>query len=409
MAEPTLVLFDDDVARAWLPLTLTRPAGDLLFGTLRGWERAERRFGGQCAGFVSSAELSGFDEPDAPEVLDPAALPEGDILFLSARAIPDWRAPRAVLPGSPATVMLEGQPCGWWAPAGSPRPPASFFRDPASAADASPGRITLEGRMLRHVWELVSGNTEQISRDVAALCPAPSTEPVRAAGVSVLGESRLVVGQDVLLEPDVVLDLDEGPIWLDDGACVRAFTRLAGPAYIGRGTTILGGALECVSIGPACKVRGEVETSVIHGYTNKAHSGFLGHAYLGRWVNLGALTTNSDLKNNYAPVRIWTPDGETDTGETKMGCLLGDHVKTGIGTVLNTGTVIGAGSNLFGGAMPPRVVPPFSWGEGGALAEYRLEKFLETAAVVMERRGVVLSDGQRALLAAAFERGRAGV
>src|SRR5690606_15922626 len=114
------------------------------------------------------------------------------------------------------------------------------------------------------------------------------------------------------------------------------------------------------------------------GYVNKQHDGHIGHAYLGRWVNLGAETTNSDLKNNYGPVRLWTPDrGDADTGQVKLGALVGDHVKTGIGTLLNTGTVVGAGSNIYGSHMHARFVPPFSWGTADDYVEFRLDKFLE--------------------------------
>jgi UDP-N-acetylglucosamine diphosphorylase/glucosamine-1-phosphate N-acetyltransferase len=148
-------------------------------------------------------------------------------------------------------------------------------------------------------------------------------------------------------------------------------------------------------------VHGEIEDSVVLGYSNKAHDGFLGHAYLGRWVNLGALTTNSDLKNNYGPIRVWTPRGEVDTGLTKLGCMLGDHVKTGIGVMLNTGTVIGAGSNVFGAVQPPKYVPPFRWGSGNALEAYGLDRFLGTARTVMERRGVQMSEGMAGVLARA--------
>ena len=183
---------------------------------------------------------------------------------------------------------------------------------------------------------------------------------------------------------------------------MRAHTRLEGPAFIGPDTTILGGVLSEVSIGPVCKVRGEVECSLILGYTNKAHDGFLGHAYLGRWVNLGALTTNSDLKNNYGPVRVGGADGPVETGLMKVGCFLGDHVKTGIGTLLNTGTVVGAGSNLFGGEMPPTYVPPFSWGNGTKLTEFRLERFLEVATQAMGRRGMELDAEMEALLRRAW-------
>ena len=125
-------------------------------------------------------------------------------------------------------------------------------------------------------------------------------------------------------------------------------------------------------------------------------------------MNLGAETTNSDLKNNYSTIRLWTPEGDTDTGEIKVGCFLGDHVKTGIGLLLNTGTVVGAGSNLFGAAMPPKYVPPFSWGTGEDLSAYRADKFVEVAARAMERRKVPLGDGARSQLMAAWQRARGG-
>jgi hypothetical protein len=119
-------------------------------------------------------------------------------------------------------------------------------------------------------------------------------------------------------------------------------------------------------------------------------------------VNLGAFTTNSDLKNNYRSVRVWTPDGEVDTGRLKVGCFLGDHVKTGIGTVINTGSVIGAGSNVYGGMMPPTVVPPFSWGAGADFRDHRLDKFLETASAVVSRRGRELTPGVLEILRTAW-------
>jgi hypothetical protein len=142
------------------------------------------------------------------------------------------------------------------------------------------------------------------------------------------------------------------------------------------------------------------------GYVNKAHEGYLGHAYVGRWVNLGALTTNSDLKNNYGMVRVHTPEGLVDTGLIKVGCFLGDHVKTGIGTLLPTGCVIGAGSNLFGGVMAPPHVPAFSWGTGENLEEYDIERFLATAALAMSRRETSLEESAQTLLRRAWERTR---
>jgi UDP-N-acetylglucosamine diphosphorylase/glucosamine-1-phosphate N-acetyltransferase len=199
----------------------------------------------------------------------------------------------------------------------------------------------------------------------------------------------------------VCFDPSAGPILIRKGVKVRAFTRLVGPLAVSSGSSILGGRVDCCSIGDGSMVHGEISHSVILGHSNKSHDGFVGHSYVGRWVNLGAGTITSNLKNTYGPVQLWTPDGLRDTGETKLGSFLGDHVKTGIGTRLTTGSLVGAGSNIYGGSMPPKYVPPFSWGEGDDLSMYRLDKFLSTTARVMSRRGVTLTEREKAQLAAA--------
>jgi UDP-N-acetylglucosamine diphosphorylase / glucose-1-phosphate thymidylyltransferase / UDP-N-acetylgalactosamine diphosphorylase / glucosamine-1-phosphate N-acetyltransferase / galactosamine-1-phosphate N-acetyltransferase len=226
--------------------------------------------------------------------------------------------------------------------------------------------------------------------------------------VHISGDHHVSLGQDAHIEPGVVIDTREGPVRLEAGAYVEAPARLIGPLYVGVGSRLFGGRIGRSSIGPACKVKGEVEASVLTGYCNKAHDGYLGHALLGRWVNLGAHTTNSDLKNNYGPVRVRLgADEEVDTGLLKVGCFLGDHVRTGIGTLITTGAVIGAGTNLIGDDSLPRYVPPFSWGRPGALEDYALERFLSTADTVMRRRGLRLTDGLRAVLSRAWEATRA--
>ena len=399
-----LVMFDDARAQAWHPLTLTRPAGELLFGAHTQRERAELVFGGRCVGHVAGAQLRGFAEHDAAPCIDPSEVGTAVArLYLLSRAVPGWQQP-AAWPSRTSGLVMNGEPVGWYVPAGERAP------EPSALLDAGAGGsdvLTLNGMVLQHVWELIARNPAQVTADAAA---------ARSRGVStgaVPGHTQLIgsaddvlLGADVTIEPGVVIDVAHGPVWLDDGVDVRAFTRLAGPSYIGRGSTVLGGPIAEVSVGPVCKVHGEIEASIVLGYANKAHDGFLGHAYLGRWVNLGALTTNSDLKNNYGTIRLWTPEGDVDTGEIKIGCLLGDHVKTGIGTMLNTGTVVGAGSNLYGAAMPPKYVPPFSWGSGSDLTGYALDRFLQTAATVMARRGVELEPGMRDVLVRAHERGR---
>jgi UDP-N-acetylglucosamine diphosphorylase/glucosamine-1-phosphate N-acetyltransferase len=313
--------------------------------------------------------------------------------------VPAWPADVPVLGEEPALVVVGGEPAGWWAPAGSAAPAANFLEDPLQHAPEGTAVLRFEGVMLHRVWELVVRSAGQVARDVAALfVDAPAPAP--PAGVHLIGDDPLILGAEVQIEPGVVLDTREGPIWLETGVRVRSFTRLCGPAYIGRETVLEGGSLSAVTVGPVCHLHGEVEETVVLGYSNKHHEGFLGHAYLGRWVNLGAFTTNSNLKNNYGTIDLWTPDGPLDTGEIKMGCLLGDHVKTGIGTLLNTGTVVEAACNLYGNEMPPKYVAPFSWGTGSALVEYECERFLRMAETMMSRRNVTLTDGLKRLLRA---------
>lgn len=396
MTTPALYLFDDRRARRWAPLTLTRPVGELMFGCLTLRERAEHVFGVACAGHLTRQALAGFDEPGAAPVVGVEDVrPQGVRVFLSSRAVVEFQ--NAVVGTAPVRIVVEGRTAGWVVPEGAPLPSELWLRDP-QAAPSGGERLELDGHFLDRPWDLVARNEERITRDVARLWPADSETP----GVFRIGDHAISLAAGAEIEPGVHVDLRAGPVRLAEGARVEGPARIAGPLFVGPGSTVLGGSVGTSSIGPVCLVRGEVAHSVLLGYVNKAHDGHLGHALLGRWVNLGAFTTNSDLKNNYRSVRVWTPDGEHDTGLLKVGCFLGDHVKTGIGTVLNTGTVIGAGSNVFGGLMPPTVVPPFSWGAGTDLRDHRLDKFLETADRVMGRRGEEMTPGVRELLGTAW-------
>jgi UDP-N-acetylglucosamine diphosphorylase/glucosamine-1-phosphate N-acetyltransferase len=183
---------------------------------------------------------------------------------------------------------------------------------------------------------------------------------------------------------------------------VHAFTRLVGPLYVGTGSSVTTDKVAASSIGDTCKVHGEMSNTIMIGHANKGHDGFVGHSILGRWVNLGAGTITSNLKNTYGTVQLWTPDGVRDTGLQFLGTLFGDHAKTGIGLTLTTGTVMGAGANVYGSRMPPKAVPPFAWGEASEFAGYHVDKFLEVAERMMARRHVTLSDGARRQLRASY-------
>jgi UDP-N-acetylglucosamine diphosphorylase/glucosamine-1-phosphate N-acetyltransferase len=196
----------------------------------------------------------------------------------------------------------------------------------------------------------------------------------------------------------VCFDTTAGPILLCAGAYVQAFTRLVGPLYVGEHSILTTDRIAASSIGDTCKVHGEMSNTIIVGHSNKGHDGFVGHSMLGRWVNLGAGTITSNLKNTYGPVQLWTPSGTRDTTMQFLGTFFGDHAKTGIGTRLTTGCVLGAGANVFGREMPPKAVAPFAWGEPERFETYRVDKFLEAVERMMARREVTLDDGMRTML-----------
>jgi UDP-N-acetylglucosamine diphosphorylase/glucosamine-1-phosphate N-acetyltransferase len=400
--DASLYLFDDRRAQAWQPFTLTRPVGELLFGCLRLRERAERVLHARAAGHLCGDALRGFEEPGAPPVVKPSEVAsDAPRVLLSSRAALNWDTTPEV--AAPATLTLAGHTVGWALAAGDGMPAGDELLDPEASRPR--GRVVeLDGRVLEWPWHLLQHNAEQISADIAALHRGSSLFGL--TDVHIFGEHHLSLAHGAHLEPGVVVDTRTGAIRLEAGAYVQAPARLTGPLFLGHDTLVFGGSLSHSSIGPVCKVRGEIDTSVLLGYCNKAHDGYLGHALLGAWVNLGALTTNSDLKNNYSPVRVRVGGEDVDSGLLKVGCFLGDHVKTGIGTLLNTGTVVGAGSNLFGGGMPPKYVPPFSWGSGDTPTEFRLDKFFEVAEAAMSRRGLELTAGTRHLLARAWESSR---
>jgi UDP-N-acetylglucosamine diphosphorylase/glucosamine-1-phosphate N-acetyltransferase len=184
------------------------------------------------------------------------------------------------------------------------------------------------------------------------------------------------------------VDTRQGPVLVDRGAVVQAFSRLEGPCYVGPGTHVLAGRVRGSSLGPECRIGGEAEASVVQGYSNKAHDGFLGHSYLGEWVNLGAGTHTSDLRNDYGDVSLTLGGQKVLTGQMKIGSFVGDHTKSSIGCLFNTGSVIGPfGQLVTSGTLLPRVLPAFCQVSGPRVQERTdLKQMFATAATSMGRR-----------------------
>ncbi|MEI8375564.1 MAG: putative sugar nucleotidyl transferase [Planctomycetota bacterium] len=260
-----------------------------------------------------------------------------------------------------------------------------------------------------YIWDLILANPAQLTEDFQTAGRSGIDTEAKVEEPSAIRGSRndIFVGRGAKIHPMVVLDAERGPIFIDVGAEIHPFSRIEGPCYIGRNSILLGAKCrEGNSIGPMCRIGGEVEESIIQGYSNKYHDGFLGHAYVGQWVNLGALTTNSDLKNDYSDVKI-TLDGRTQlpTGSTKVGALIGDHTKTSIGTLLNTGTYVGAMTLLVtNGKLLPKFIPSFAWYLNDTISQGTGKAPLyATARTAMERRKCPWTEADEAMWNAVYE------
>lgn len=223
-------------------------------------------------------------------------------------------------------------------------------------------------RQIKFPWDLIVNLKEDLEADLKAL--GSGVRGMVHPSAVFYAPDNILIEAGAEIEAGAVLDARSGPIYIAKKTIIKPHSYLKGP----------------LSIGPDCRIGGEVTHAIFHGYSNKAHYGFIGHAYIGEWVNLGAGTTNSNLKNNYGSVKV----RGADTGQQFMGCLVGDFAKTGIGTLINTGSVIGLGANVLGGQVTPKSVPDFQW---DGTNRYRLEAFLKAAEAMMGRRGVKL-DGK---------------
>jgi UDP-N-acetylglucosamine diphosphorylase/glucosamine-1-phosphate N-acetyltransferase len=258
-----------------------------------------------------------------------------------------------------------------------------------------------------YAWDLMLANPEELTADFAALGRSGIEGSVEQPNAIRGSAKDVFIAPGAVIHPMVVFDAEHGPIYIDENVEVHPFTRIEGPCYVGKGSILLGAKCrEGNYIGPSCRIGGEVEESIIQGYSNKYHDGFLGHAYVGQWVNLGAQTTNSDLKNDYSTVSVIL-DGRrpVDTGSTKVGSLIGDHTKTSIGTLFNTGSVAGAMAIIMATGEPlPKFIPSFAWFLKGVTTKgFGRKKLYETARTAMSRRGKEFTDAHEAMFEAIFE------
>jgi UDP-N-acetylglucosamine diphosphorylase/glucosamine-1-phosphate N-acetyltransferase len=407
-----IVFFEDSAAAQLRPISLLRPVFELLCGHFSVRERVLRGMGATEWGALMRPHLVETFRQQHPEarVNDEAWLREAPALLVNGRWLCD---PHALLRfGNSDTAILDGTVVALTldpdeAPLLTPDGPD----DALARIAAGRRRVPAGGRLVNHPWDLIDANAQQLTEDFRRRTrTSGSREP--GGQIAVQGAAEDVyVDPSAEIDPFVVLDARHGPIWVDAGAKLQPFTRVEGPAYIGRKSQLFrANVREGTSIGPVCRVGGEIEGSILHSYVNKYHDGFLGHSYVCPWVNLGALTTNSDLKNDYSHVRVPLWGEPIATGSTKVGCFIGDHTKTALGSLINTGSSIGVMCMVLpDGELLPKHIPSFTRMWHGRLEERpdAVAGAIEAARTAMARREVGLTSADERLLHRLFEATRA--
>jgi UDP-N-acetylglucosamine diphosphorylase / glucose-1-phosphate thymidylyltransferase / UDP-N-acetylgalactosamine diphosphorylase / glucosamine-1-phosphate N-acetyltransferase / galactosamine-1-phosphate N-acetyltransferase len=409
-----LAFFEDRRVEGLAPLTLLRPACEVLCGQWSLRERAVRTLGPVEWGLFARPYLSETYCEAHPEAVvnDLRWLQRGPTLLLNSRWVCDAAELAAIRPDE--TGIVDGEVA--FVTVDPAEVPLADIGD-TTGGDAEPfvsrvarlrsSRRLAGGQLAKHPWELVEWNGRQLTKDFlvsrsGGLAHENSLIQRERPDVAILGDRDQVhIAADADVEPFVVIDARRGPVTIGSRAIVQAFTRIEGPCAIGYDTQLFRANIRGgTTIGPVCRVGGEVEASILHEHVNKYHDGFLGHSYICPWVNLGAQTANSDLKNDYTAVTLTSERGCVDTGLVKVGCFVGDHTKTGLGSLINTGSVIGAMCMILpAGGLLPRSIPSFASVWHGAIADrFPLERSLAGARAAMERRNVELTPAMERLL-----------
>lgn len=394
-----LCFFEDKKFHLFHPLTLTRPVDDLRLGILTLAEKWQRALGAEQVMRLLRSELHGVFEQGTPD-------PTESCLWINAR----------YLPGASLTEEIKGLGVGSCLKAGETVIAARTDGETAqswlgnNAADFN-SLFVLESPefpALQNLWDLFQKNGDEITADLKLLAPDNDTGTSISKHAILENRAEIYIEEGAVIEAGAILNAEKGPIYIGQGARIMAGAILYGPVAVCSNAKVNAGAKIYgeTTIGPVCKVGGEVNNTIFHSYSNKGHDGFIGTSILGQWCNLGADTNTSNLKNNYSTVRItdWNSESEIETGQQFFGTVMGDHSKTAINTQLNTGTICGVSCNIFSGDFPPKFIPSFSWVGSNVIQTYRLDKALETMEAMMARRDVELSEAYKEMIGKLFRK-----
>jgi UDP-N-acetylglucosamine diphosphorylase/glucosamine-1-phosphate N-acetyltransferase len=378
-----VTLFDDE--RLWenlLPLTFTRPISEIRIGILTVRQKWNKWLKTECDYLTKDYLSEKF--PSAKNA---------DSLFINSSICPGAQLVKAVRALKPGHKLIKGNTL------------IAYNGKSSTVSSMIQSEFPGEFLQINNVWDIFQKNGEAIRDDFELLTKKRKSVSL-SKSVTVIGKRSLIFLEKGAKAEACILNTNSGPIYLDKDSEIMEGSAVRGPFSLGEhsalklNTKIYGPT----TIGPQSKVGGEVNNSVIFGFTNKAHDGFLGNSVLGEWCNLGADTNNSNLKNNYASVKLfnYSADKLADTGLQFCGLIMGDHSKSGINTMFNTGTVVGVGANIFGGGFPATHIPSFSWGGSDGFETYKQEKLFETAERVFERRGLIFSSAEKNILNTVF-------
>jgi UDP-N-acetylglucosamine diphosphorylase/glucosamine-1-phosphate N-acetyltransferase len=385
-----IILFDDSRREHLLPLTFTRPVSMIRVGILTILEKWERMIGKKCYHLTA----------DYLRIKFPMPLDNADCLIINGGVIPSASLITLINELKLGEAIYSGETL---VAAFLPELPSYEFNFEKSSFNSSL-ELTEKPLEILRPWDIFKINGIALENDFDLITKGRKSQPISSTN-QVLNPSRVFIEEGAIVECSI-LNAQTGPIYIGSNAEIMEGSIVRGPfALCDHSTLKLGAKIYGpTTVGPHSKVGGEVNNSVIFGFSNKAHDGFLGNSVIGEWCNLGADTNTSNLKNNYAIVKLWNypRGGFVDTGLQFCGLIMGDHSKCGINTMFNTGTVVGVSANIFGDGFPRNFIPSYSWGGAQGFSLYKTEKAFETIEKVFERRGITLDEIEKDILTHIF-------
>lgn len=380
------ILFDGTVRNALLPFTFTRPVADIRVGILTIREKWEKYLGYTTTSLTEEYLMEKFPMVEMEEnIMINASFLPNEVL---AEMVKSLEANQAIFKGEEVIAFFSEDS----------QEEVDF--DNYEIVEYNDDCITIE-----HTWDIFQKNDTAIREDFELLTDDRISQPIPKS-VNVISPENIFIEEGAKLE-FVTLNASTGPIYIGknseimEGSVIRGPFALCEGAQVKLATKVYG----ATTVGPFSRIGGEVSNSVLFAYSNKGHDGFLGNSVLGEWCNIGADSNNSNLKNNYEEVKLWSYETENfaKTGLQFCGLMMGDHSKCGINTMFNTGTVVGVSTNIFGSGFPRNFVPSFSWGGASGFTTYITKKAFETARIVMARRNVEFDEKEARILEHVFE------